>query len=161
MDSTPKPPASENGKGLGEALAEPVQELAQQGKEKLANLKEQWRSDVESNIDQRKISMVDSLGTVAETIREVSNKLQESGNPTLGSYLNRGQQMVERFSDYLKNKEVPHIARDVRAYAHRNPTMVVGGLFALGFVAGRFLRSSAPPEVQTKALAIPDGATWR
>ena len=155
MDSTPKQPAKENGKGLGETLAEPVQEMAQQGKEKLADLTDQLRSSVGAGIDQRKSSMVASLGTVAETIQEARHKLQESGNDSLGSYLGRGQQLVERLSGYLDEKEVQHIARDVRAYAHRNPTLVVGGLFAAGFLVGRFLRSSAPPEVGD------DGESWR
>ncbi len=161
MNSIPKQPPKENGKGLGEALAEPVQELTQQGKEKLASLTGQWRNDMESNLGQRKSSVADSLGTVAETLHEASEKLQANGNDSLGSYLRHGQQLIEQFSGYLKEKEVPQIARDVRSYAHRNPTLMVGGLFALGFMAGRFLRSSAPDEVQTKALAIPDGATWR
>lgn len=161
MDSTPKQTPKENGKGLGERLAEPVQELAQQGKEKIAIVTGQWRDEMESNIGQRKSSVADSLGTVAETLGEASQKLAASGNHSLGSYLSHGQQMIERFSGYLKEREVPHIARDVRCYAHRNPTLVVGGLFALGFVAGRFLRSSAPDAGQTKALAIPEGATWR
>lgn len=150
MDSTPKQSAQEIVKGIGDSLAEPVQ-----------NMKERWRNDFTSNLGKRKATVAESIGAVAETMRDVTSKLEENGNPTLGSYVGYGQEAVDRLSGYLNEKEVRDIARDMTAYAHRNPTLVVGGLFALGFAAGRFLRSSAP-EPQTKALAIPGQAPpWR
>ena len=157
MDSTTQYSAPKHLDGvtssLSEGLVQPIEELAQQGKEKAGQLADQVKEGIHGALTDQKGRAADTLGTVAESLNEASDRLKAQGNPALGSYLQHGQQAVDSLSSYLRDAKIEDIADDLQGYARRNPTLVVGALFAVGFLAGRFLRSSAPGS-STKAMAV-------
>jgi hypothetical protein len=53
---------------------------------------------------------------------------------------------MRNFSDQLRQKDVRELMSDVERFAQRQPTLFLGGAFALGLLGARFLKSSAPTE---------------
>jgi ElaB/YqjD/DUF883 family membrane-anchored ribosome-binding protein len=136
---------------INDSIHQPVEELAQQGKEKVGQMADQIKSGVQSTLSDQKGRLADTLGAVSESLHDACHKLEGAGGKGFGSYLHSSHEAVDRLSGYLRESDVSDIAEDVQVYAHRNPTLVVGTLFALGFLAGRFLRSSTPASA-SKAL---------
>jgi hypothetical protein len=130
------------------SLNQPMQQTLQQGQEKATELAGQLKQGVVSTLTEQKDKVAESLNMVGQGLLEMSNRLQEQGAP-IGTYVQSGQQAIDRFSGYLRECEITDLMDDVQSFARQRPALIVGGLFALGFMAGRFLRSSAPP---TKAL---------
>ena len=52
---------------------------------------------------------------------------------------------IDRVADYLRDSDGQTIARDIESLARRQPALVFAGAFAIGVLAARFFRSSAPP----------------
>lgn len=142
-----KPPVTET-------LKEPVQQILNQGQEKATEMAGQLKNGLLASIDGQKQRAADSLDLVCEGLHEMGNRIALQGSPAIGQYLHTAHHTLERYSDYLRQSDLNDMVDDVQVFARQNPTMIVGGLFALGFLAGRFLRSSAP---ETKSLAIYTG----
>jgi hypothetical protein len=85
----------------------------------------------------------DSLGTVSDAVRDVSKHLREEHHETLAEFADRAADQVQRVSGYLEGKDLDKIVDDTERYARQQPMLFVGGAFALGLLAARFLKSSS------------------
>lgn len=99
-----------------------------------------------SKIDEQKSHLALSLAGVADSIRQIGENFgdekQTSGVAKLTSnYGNTLADKVENFSSYLDDSDLSELMSDVEKLAHRNPALFLGGAFALGVVAARFLKS--------------------
>lgn len=101
-------------------------------------------------IDEKKSVVTEGLSGVAESIRQVGENMrgnQSEENPIAqftGKYGDALATQVENLSNYFDRKNVREIVRDVESFARRNPAVFIGGAFALGILAARFLKSSSP-----------------
>jgi ElaB/YqjD/DUF883 family membrane-anchored ribosome-binding protein len=98
-------------------------------------------------LGEQKTNLASGVASVADTIRQVGENLgNESGNNQVaalaGKYGENLASQIEKFSSYVDEKEIRELVRDVEQFARRNPLMFVGGAFALGIFAARFLKSS-------------------
>lgn len=103
---------------------------------------------VSSKIDEQKSNLAMGLADVADTIRQIGESFggenQSYGIAKLGSnYGNTLADKVEGISGYLDDRNLKEMMSDVEDFAHRNPALFLGGAFALGVVAARFLKSSS------------------
>jgi hypothetical protein len=97
-----------------------------------------------SAIDDKKGTAAQSLGTVAEALREAANKLGEGEAGPLGSYAESAAEQVDKIARYLREKDLQSLSRDAQTFARRHPEVFLGGAFLAGIMAARFLKSSAP-----------------
>jgi hypothetical protein len=86
---------------------------------------------------------------VADNIRQLGSNLQ--GGPQAdpltriaADYSETAAEKLRTAADYFNTHDVNTMYRDVEGIARRNPAVFLGGAFALGFIAARFLRSSSP-----------------
>jgi len=93
-------------------------------------------------IDERKGNAAQSLGTVAEALREAANKLGEGEAGPLGSYAESAAEQVDKVARYLREKDLESLSRDAQTFARRHPEVFLGGAFLAGIFAARFLKSS-------------------
>jgi len=116
------------GKAAGEALG--------QVKEKAATV-----------IGEQKSTLASGIHSVADSIRQVGENLGSSDDNQVaalaGKYGETLAGQVEKFSSYIDDKELKELVSDVEQFARRNPILFVGGAFALGVLAARFLKSSS------------------
>jgi hypothetical protein len=100
-------------------------------------------------IEERKGDLASGLTTVADTIRQVGSTLRQTEEQTgitdtAAQYGDSLAQQIESISRYFERSDVRVMVRDVETFARRNPAVFVGGAFALGLLAARFLKSSNP-----------------
>jgi hypothetical protein len=103
-------------------------------------------------LDEQKGTVAGGLTTVADSIKQVGENLNTAEEPnkiteTAAKYTNSLAQQIENLSGYFERKDVRAMARDVENFARRYPAYFVGGAFALGFLAARFLKSSNPKQL--------------
>lgn len=100
-------------------------------------------------LDEKKTTLASGLTTVADSLRQVGDNLQTGGEENqianlTAKYGTSLADQVEKLSGYLDNKDLRGMMRDLETFARRNPAVFLGGAFALGFLAVRFLKSSNP-----------------
>lgn len=113
-------------------------EVYGQAKDKAANV-----------LDEKKSDLASGLTSVADSLRQTSDNLQTGGEKNqvanlTAKYGTSLADQVEKLSGYLDNKDLRGMLRDLETFARRNPAVFLGGAFALGFLAARFLKSSNP-----------------
>lgn len=102
-----------------------------------------------SKIDEQKTNLAQGILSVADTIRGLGDNLGGTEQPNAvadaaAKYSGTIADKVEQFSGYLEDRDLREVIRDVEEFAHRQPLLFLGGAFALGVLAARFLKSSNP-----------------
>lgn len=87
------------------------------------------------------------LHTLADGLRQTSSTVQDAAEDkpisTAGAkYIEDIAKKIEAVSDYFERSEAGDVVQDLKGFARRNPTVFVGGAFALGFALSRLLRSA-------------------
>lgn len=83
---------------------------------------------------------------VADAFHETTRQLREDNQGTLAGATNTVATRIEGVADYLSNTDARQLRRDLSGAVRRNPAVALGGFFALGLIAARFLKSSEPHE---------------
>ena len=86
------------------------------------------------------------LDSVAQAVRQTTQQLRSEQHETVAQYIDQAADQLERFSSRMRDKDVSEILRDVQQLARRQPALFIGGSFAVGLLAARFLRSSQENE---------------
>jgi hypothetical protein len=100
-----------------------------------------------SAIDEQKANLAQGLTSVADNIRQLGANKTGQDNPIAGiaaKYSDSVAGQVEQIGRYLDGKDLRQMATDVEKFARRNPAVFLGGAFALGLLAARFLKSGNP-----------------
>ena len=131
-----KKPAVANGESVTETVGKAATEVAGQAKDKAVSL-----------IGEQKANLATGITSVADSIRQIGENLRNDGGNNqiaslAGKYGDTVAEQVEKFSQYVEGSDLKEVARDVEQFARRNPALFVGGAFALGVLAARFLKSS-------------------
>jgi hypothetical protein len=100
-----------------------------------------------SVLGEQKANLASGITTVADSIRQVGENLSGSNESNqvaalAGKYGETLAGQVEKLSSYIDEKNFNELMRDVEQFARRQPLLFVGGAFALGVMAARFLKSS-------------------
>jgi hypothetical protein len=119
-----------------------AQELARDVKEVAGEAAGQVREVAEARLSKPRRKAADALAGVAKSLRETGEKLDETSGLELDRYAARAADGIERFSDYMRERELSDVVRDVESFARREPALFFGGAFVLGLVGSRFLKSS-------------------
>ena len=97
-------------------------------------------------VDDKKAVLTTGLTSVADSMRKFSGSLNEAEANPLTEYSARYAEAaagkVEDVARYFETADLKTVARDVESFARRNPAVFVGGAFALGLLAARFMKSS-------------------
>ena len=108
-----------------------------------------------AQLSAQKDRATDGLGTIVQAVRQTSDRLRDDQQDTIARYVESTAVQLERFADTLRDKNVDELLQDVQRLARRQPALFVGGSFALGLLAARFLKSS-----QTSDGGIDASASW-
>ena len=86
----------------------------------------------------------DQIGGIAGAFRRTGEQLRGEQQDRFADLADSVGQRVDSAADYVRRSDGRTIARDLEGLARRQPALVFAGAFALGVIAARFLRSSAP-----------------
>ncbi|MCG5241677.1 hypothetical protein ACIU1J_17210 [Azospirillum doebereinerae] len=97
---------------------------------------------IRSLLEQQTDRAADQLGGVASALQKAADQLQAENNGTAAQYAVQAADRVERVADMLRHSSLDDIVGEVEGFARRQPELFIGGAFALGFLAARFVKSS-------------------
>ncbi len=145
-------------------------EILQQAKETAGQAYGKVTEQASSTITAQKDNLARGLSSVAHGIRSMGESLRSGEQPTpvagfTAKYGDSLAQQVEQVSNYLEKKDLREFVKDVEVFARRNPAVFIGGAFALGIAAARFLKSGNSnqalmrrPRHQREGIYIPDAS---
>jgi len=148
MDNTATPFAEDatshngNGQSTLSKAKEQINPLIHQAQEKAGGMMDQAREQFVSRMTEQKGTVAEGLSSVSLALRQAGLSLQGQNQEKVGHYAEDAADQLERFGNYLQEQDVEQILDGVQDYARRNPTVILGATFALGFLAARFLKNA-------------------
>ena len=119
-------------------------QVADQAKATAGQVADTARQQVGTRLTSQKDRAAESLGGVAQALRQTSQQLREHDQAGVTSYVDQAANQIERFSGYLQNRDMGQLVDDVESFARRQPAAFLGGAFLIGLLGARFLKSSRP-----------------
>ena len=101
------------------------------------------RDSANNQLTRQKDRATDSLGSVAQAVRQSTNQLREQRHETIAQYIEQAANQLDRLSSRLREKNVNELVDDAQRFARQRPALFIGSAFALGLIGARFLKSSA------------------
>jgi gas vesicle protein len=120
-----------------------VVDTAQQLKEKVTSVGQDVKERTQSMVEEGKTKITSGLDAVASSLERTTEEMQANELGQLAPYGEKLQHWTQGFSDYIKNAKAGDLLHDAETLARRQPALFLGGAFALGLIAARFLKSSA------------------
>ena len=127
--------------GLSKSVSSTTAELKDSARE----MKDQAVDKAKSMFSGQKDQAVGELSAVAQALHRTGSEL-ENEHPTVGKFTRQTASKIESFVRTIEDKEPDQILSDVKRMARNNPAAFIGGAMALGFIAARFLKTSAPDD---------------
>jgi hypothetical protein len=145
-------------KGLYQTAAD--SQVGQAAKDALGQVKD----NATTAIDDKKANLAQGLTSVADTLRQVGDTLKPPAGEQPANkvaelttqYTESLSQQVEKISGYLERQDLRGLMSDLEGFARRNPAIFLGGAFALGILAARFLKSSNPNQALVRSSDVSD-----
>lgn len=149
--------SSDMGDGI-EKAKDTARTLLDQAKSTAGDAYESVAEKATHTLEEKKAGLTGGLMSVADSIRQVGNNLNQAPDKTpvadySARYAQTAAQKLEDVARYFDTKDLRSVGRDVEMYARRNPAVFIGGAFALGLLAARFLKSSPTPSIGYGATA--------
>jgi ElaB/YqjD/DUF883 family membrane-anchored ribosome-binding protein len=115
-----------------QSLGEKTRRVTTQAQQKVGE-------EVKTGLDTGKKRAAGALHDVAESL------LHGSGDQADGvsRYIQQAGEQVRRVADWLEQSDVEELTHRTEDFARRQPALFIGGAFALGLVAARFIKSSS------------------
>ena len=134
---------SGGGSQTTELAKQQTQQVAQQTQQKAGQLADRGRQQVKSQLATQKDQAAERLSPIKTALQETGQQLRNQGQDSVAQYADKAADQVERFSGYLRERDVDEIMDEVRNFARGRPALFLGGAAALGFFGTRFLKSSS------------------
>lgn len=140
------------GTGTGTATA---RSLYDQAKETAGQAYDVAAEKASTKLEEQKSNLSGGLATVADSVRKVSDNLrgpdvQDGISKFTAEYSDLAARKIEGVANYFEQKSVREMYSDLENFARRNPAVFIGGAFALGLMAARFLKSGTATESQSQ-----------
>lgn len=149
MDNTPRSSSGYAGeRDTGDLVKEQVSQGAQQALDKTQEMAGQMagqaKSKAQSAFESGKHQVTENLSGVSHALRTTSQNLESETSLPIGGLFDGAAGGIDGVRDYLQSKSLDDLMYDAENFARRNTLVFLGGAFALGLAAARFLKSSAP-----------------
>lgn len=129
----------------GEVVAEQVRQGTQQIAQATQQVAGQAAEQAQTMMAQRKGQATQNLHQVAHAFRQTGDQLRQNDQGMAARVLDAAAGEISSAAGYLENRDLPQLVNEAENFARRNSALFLGGAFALGVLAARFLKSSTPP----------------
>ncbi len=134
--------SSEGGMDIVKGAKDSAGEVLNQAKEKLSEVAGQAQNEAKSQLAERKDQLADGMNSVAAALQHTSEQLQGQDSGKMGIYVSKAAGKLSDLSNYVRQNDIDHLLHEVEGFARREPALMLGGAFALGIIAARFVKSS-------------------
>lgn len=148
-----KPEGSEASPSIsGDATNKPTgnqnqdQDLLQHAKQAGGEIVNQVQQQAGSQIDRQKETAANELTQVVNAVRQFGQTLSGQANGPIARYAaeygDKAANSLERLSNYIREQDPKRLLNDVQNFGRRQPALLLGGAFLLGFAGARLIKSS-------------------
>lgn len=116
---------------------------AAEARQQASRLADEAQQRARSLIEQQKVTAADAVHGWASALRTTARQLEEQEQGMSGRYAEWAADGIDRISRSLREQDLDALVHQVEDFARRQPALFLGGAVALGFLASRFLKSSA------------------
>jgi len=127
---------------LKEQAAQKSHELLEKGKETAGQAIDRAKTEVKSKLSDQKERATGSLESATRALENSSQQFRDQNLAVVADFADSFAGQVRRAGDYLREKDLDELGRDVEQFAKNNPAVFIGGAFLIGVAVARFLRSS-------------------
>jgi hypothetical protein len=125
-----------------EQAAQKGHELLEKGKETAGQALDRAKTEVKSKLSDQKERATGSIESATRALESTSQQFRDQNLGVVADYVESFSGQVRRVGDYLREKDMDELSRDVETFARQNPAVFIGGAFLIGVAVARFLRSS-------------------
>lgn len=134
--------STESGMDLVKGAKDSAGEVLNQAKEKLSEVAGQAQNEAKSQLAERKDQLADGMNSVAAALQHTSEQLHGQDSGKIGVYVSKAAGKLSDLSNYVRQNDIDHLLHEVEGFARREPALMLGGAFAIGIIAARFVKSS-------------------
>lgn len=148
--------------GTADAIKDTAQGLIDKAKDTAGQAYGIAAEKAAEKLDEQKAVVTSGLASVADSLKQVGETLRDTDEQTgitevTAKYGDRLAGQIEQISNYFEKNDLRGIVRDVEDFARKNPAVFIGGAFALGILAARFLKSSTPSVGESQGAGRAEG----
>ena len=162
-EETPNPTNQDTTQNQGTTGGE--QDLLQHAKQATGNIVNKVQQQAGSQLTRQKETAATELSQVANAVRRLRDNLpQQDLGPiarVVGDYGEKAANSIERLSTYVRDKDPKQLLDDVQNFGRRQPALLLGGAFLLGFAGARLIRSSMSAAYEQRSAMDVQRTTFR
>ena len=122
------------------------QDLLQQAKQVTGEVVNQVQQQAGSQLNRQKETAATELTAVVNAVRKFGESLSGEANGPISRYAadlgDKAAQNLERFSNYIREQDPKRLLNDVQNFGRRQPALLLGGAFLLGFAGARLIKTA-------------------
>ena len=131
------------GRSKATESAAKAQEAGTQVYEGARRLAGEAKQQGQSILQQQQGFVASQIESIAGALHKTAEQLGSDEQGALAQYTEQAAAGLERFSHSIRDQDFNTVVRQVEDFARRQPTVFIGSAALLGFLAARFLKSSA------------------
>ncbi len=124
-----------------DAIKEEVGQMAGAAVEQGRHFLDSARLQATTYVDRRKDDAAQSVADLAQSLREACRQFDD--RPNIQAFVDSAAAGLEQLADNIRGRSFGEILTDVEEVVRRRPMTVAATTFAAGFLAARFIKSSA------------------
>jgi hypothetical protein len=105
---------------------------------------DQVKDKATSQLNSQKQRATAGLGSVADAVRQTGRQLRDQRQDAVAEIVENAASQIERFTNHLKDRNLDELVDDAQRLARQQPALFIGGSFAAGLIAARFIKASSP-----------------
>jgi len=122
------------------------QDLLQQAKQTTGEVMNQVQQQASSQINRGKDTAASELSTVVNAVRRFGESLSNEGQGPIArfaaQYGDKAANSLDRVARYLRDQDPKRLLDDAQNFGRRQPALLIGGAFLLGFAGARLIKTS-------------------
>lgn len=119
------------------------EDLLQHAKNATGEIVNKVQQQAGSQVNRQKETVASEISQVANAVRRVRENLPQEGVAGyVAEYSDKAANSLDRLSNYLRQQDPKRLLDDVQNFGRRQPALLLGGAFLLGFAGARLIRSS-------------------
>lgn len=138
--------ASEGFREQADQARHGAEDLKDEVSRRASGLVDEAKARVRSTIEERKSGAAEDIADVAHALRTGAHDLDEHHKQFIARYVYQAADGLDRMADQLRHEDFGAFWDQVEGFARRQPGLVMGGAFVVGFALARFVKSSADRE---------------
>jgi hypothetical protein len=136
-----QPKAQQGGEADWDALKGDVGEIAGAAVERGRHFLDSAREQATGYVDRRKDDMAQSVTDFANSLRESTSTFED--RPNIRAFADSAAEGLEQLAESIRERSFSDIFNDVEQVMRQRPAAVAAVTVAIGFLAARFIKSSA------------------